>query len=343
MVESLFHGERSGRAQLLLVGSLAIAVVVIGLAVVVNSVLLTENVARSESVGVADEATSFDAEAVRNVREVVLRVNHRSRLRTQDRITSQINGSIRNYSELLAQTTVRNRGALVDIEYNDGPSVWGQRVVQTEDDGVVSPAMSNSSDWRPVTNDRTIGSDNVDIGRFVINMNVSESETSPLLVTVTNESSGYSTRIRIEKATNESVLVDTTRSFAADPPERSCRPTRDRLLIELKTGSVFNAECSFGGVVNESDASRTLTPPYGVQVENGDNVIGKFSIVLNGSVEYADDLSLTDFAYDDCAATPIPPADDPCGAPAVWTANATVTYQSDRIDYRRNHSVSVYP
>ncbi|WP_424019429.1 DUF7261 family protein [Halorientalis pallida] len=338
--------ERSDRAQLLLVGSLAIAVVVIGLAVVVNSVLLTENVARSESVGVADEATGFDAEAVRNVREIVLRLNHRSRLRTQDQISSRINSSIRNYSQLLAQTTVRDEGAWVNIEFADGRSTWGQRVVQVTDDGIVSPASTNSSDWRPVVNDRSDGDDNADIGRFVVNMNVTRSETNPMVVTVTNESTGYTTRIRVEKETNDSVLVDTVRNFAPDPPETSCSPTQDRLLVELKTGSAFNAECSFGGIVNTSDPSRTLEPPYGVQVEGGASVVGKFSLVMNRSVEYADDLSLTDFPYDDCTAPapPVaPPGDDPCATPAVWIANATVTYQSDRIDYSRQHNVSIYP
>ncbi len=334
--------ERTDRAQLLLVGSLAIAVVVIGLAVVVNSVLLTENVARSESVGVADEATGFDAEAVRNTREIVLRLNHRSRLRTKPEIASRINNSLRNYSQLLAQTAVRDKGARVDIEYADGKSTWGQRVVQVTDDGFVSPASTNSSDWRPVVNDRSVGADNADIGRFVVNMNVTRSATNPLVVTVTNESTGYSTRIRVKKESNDSVLVDTVRNYAPDPPETNCSPTRDRLLFELKTGSAFNAECSFGGIVNMSDSSRTLQPPYGVQVENGASVLGKFSIVLNRSVEYADDLSLTDFAYDDCP-PPAPPGDDPCAAPAVWIANATVTYQSDRIDYRREHNVSIYP
>jgi hypothetical protein len=112
-------------------------------------------------------------------------------------------------------------------------------------------------------------------------------------------------------------------------------------LVELKTGSAFNAECSFAGFTNATDPSRTLDPPYGVQVENGDNVVGKFSFVTNRSVNYADDLSLADFGYADC--TTDPDGDDPCGAPAVWIANTTVTYQSDRIDYRRDHNVSVYP
>ncbi|MFB6085129.1 MAG: hypothetical protein ABEJ94_12880 [Halorientalis sp.] len=336
-----FDGTRTDRGQILLVGSLTIAVVVIGLAVIVNSVLLTGSVARSDAVSAADEATSFDAEAVRNVREIVLRVNHRSRLRTRDEIASQINRSVRTYSRLLARTMIREEGAWVHIEYNDARSVWGRRIVQVDDDGIVSPAPTNSRDWRPVVNDRSVGTDNADVGRFVVNMNVTESETGPMVVTVTNESTGYATRIRIEKVSNQSVLIETHRTFAAEPPAASCTPTGDRLLISLQTGAAFNAECSFGGIVNATDASRTLEPPYGIQIENGDNVIGKFSIVANRSVQYADDLSLTDFAYDDC--TTAPPGDDPCVAPAVWTANATVTYQSARIDYRRNHSVSVYP
>lgn len=349
MVGRFESDGRSDRAQLLLVGSLAIAVVVIGLAVVVNSVLLTENVAQSDSVGVADDATTFDAEAVRNVREVVLRSNHRSRLRTQDEIASQINGSIRNYSNLLAQAKIRDEGAWVAIEYNDGESIWGERVVQVDDGRLNSPDPSNESDWRPLVNEGG-ASDDADIGRFVVNMDVGNSSESPLIVTVTNETSdpttGERVRISIEKETNESVLVDTDRTFGPDPSVTSCNPTRTRLLIELKTGSAFNAECSFGGIVNATDSSRTLEPPYGIQIENGDNVIGKFSLVVNRSVEYADGLSMTDFEYDDCtAATPpaAPPGDDPCAAPAVWTANATVTYRSDRIDYRRDHDVSVYP
>lgn len=345
MVGGFDADRRSERAQLLLVGSLAIAVVVIGLAVVVNSVLLTENVARSDSVGVADDATSFDAEAVRNVREIVLRANHRSRLHTQDELASRINGSIRNYSHLLAQATIRDEGAWVDIQYNDGASVWGERVVQVEDGRLNSPGPSNETDWRPLVNEPG-GSDDADIGRFVLNMDVGNSSGNPLTVTVTNDTSDPATgdrvRIRIEKETNGSVLVETHRTYAPDPPVTSCTPTRTRLLIELKTGSAFNAECSFAGIVNATDPSRTLEPPYGVQIENGDTVIGKFSLVTNRSVEYADDLSLTDFEYDDCTA-PVPPGDDPCGAPAVWTANATVTYRSDRIDYRRDHDVSVYP
>jgi hypothetical protein len=56
------------RAQLILVGSIAIAFVVIGLVVVINTVLFTENVATSGSIERSGSAENFDYQAPRDTR-----------------------------------------------------------------------------------------------------------------------------------------------------------------------------------------------------------------------------------------------------------------------------------
>lgn len=334
------------RAQLLLLGAIGVAVVVVGLTVAVNSTLIVEDSATSDSIHGADDAASFDAEAVRNVRTVVLRLNHGPRERTGERLAENVSVGLGNYSQVLTRSVVRSEGAWVNVSYDNDSSEWGSRVVQPDDaqfDAPADPATPYADDarWQPV--------EDADVGRFVLNLNLSAMDEEAATIRIANETGAY-LDVELSKPDEDSLAVEVSgerSGFGSDTAVDDCEAvrgakSRDRVLLELKTGTVFGGDCRVPAIRNASDESRTLDPPYNVSVRDGDNLVGKFSIVTNETdVPFKGGFAETsEYGYADCAGAD---ATEFCSAPAVWTANVTVDYQSDRVDYTADHNVSVYP
>jgi len=333
-------GGDADRGQLLLVGSVALGIIIVGLVVAVNSLLVTDNVASGGSIEVADDAAAFDAETVRNTRELIVRVNHGPRERGGGEIAENVTTGVRNYSRVLSQTAIRSDGAVVNVSYRNDTSEWGTRIVQVEDGPLQSPGsgvpvpVEDLTDWDPVVD--------ADVGRFLLNLNVSAMPVDETAVTFDNGTETYEAKIKRPTPTSQSLRVDIERSYAPDATvvcDAQFGGTRKRILLDLKTGTVLGSECSPPGVRNASNESQTLAPPYDVSVEDGDVAVGKYGIVVNETDATFASAAAT-YDYGDCTAVD---ADDLCSTPAVWNAAVTVTYQSDSVDYTQGHNVSVYP
>ncbi|WP_136717834.1 hypothetical protein [Halorientalis salina] len=309
--------ERRNRAQLLLVGSLLIAAIIIGLVVVINTVLVTENVATGEALDRARDTAQFDLQARENVRSLVLRLNHDNRTVTAPQLTNNVERNFSNYSNLLAEAHSLREPIWVDISYDNDSSSWGQRIVQDQDGPYTSP--SGDDNWEPVSEHR-------DIGRFVVNLNVSETSTEKFHLSFTNES-GESINVSLwaeSAGSNSDILINSPAQSGA----AKCDPANGRVLLDMLSGTAFTGDCEF-------EAPRTvgLGEPYNLTVTNGSHAYGKFGLVVNESA------SPDTRTYSDCESSP----QDICTAPIIWSANATVQYESSSIVYEQEHNVSVYP
>lgn len=331
------------RGQLLLVGAVTLAIVIVGLAVVTNTVLFTENVgpgeARSESAAVEE----FDYEVEKTARSLFLRVNHGERERDwdgPDGLEPTLVENIDRFSDQLSRSYAAAGTVFVDVRYRD--TVYnGTRIVQGVDrnftynashDGSVG---SNVEDWSVLPAD-----DRADVGWFVLNVN--------LLNT-----SGDQTEIEVENTVGERLTYRLNRSgdgegrnlslavvdeTGAELDDAACRATGGRVLLDIFEGEAFGGDCSFPSM-------QRLEPPYSVVVRDGGNLNGRFAVVAN--ITWYDDESRTldaddgagSLAYPHCSAAGQQP---PCLSPVVWRSTVELVYQSTAIDYDTSRNVTVY-
>jgi hypothetical protein len=344
------HG--SDRAQLLLIGAIGIAVVIIGITVVINSVLITENTATTEALQSGEDISRFDTTAQENLRSIVLRLNHRGRNRSADQLTRYIHRNVTNYTRLLGETYTEGNAALINVSYNNDSSEWGYRIVQTRDGKFNSPDISNigACGTPDVCNQSTWTVTNrTDVSRFIVNVNSSVTDSTNTTISFTNDSQEF---VNVSLREESGGLIEVNTESNIDSFENDsdvlCEPSNDRVLLDIYTGSSFTGDCSFSGAKNLSDPDRTLDPPYNVTIDDGENTEGSFSLVVNRSrrVEYnvSGSYPAAYQRYEGCDGTVGPISrDDPCRAPVVWQANMTVTYDSPNSNYWQQHNVSIYP
>jgi hypothetical protein len=332
VAESRPLGDRD-RAQLFLVGAIAIAMIILGIVVVINTVLYTESVTSGEAIESTTDAGEFDRQARRNVRSLVLRINHEQVYATNEALEDPINSSLADYSALLAESYASQRPSLVNITYHNGSSEFGRRIVQQTDGAFRSPGPANARDWALIPPAKA-----TNVGRFIANFNVTDSKANPTNISVSNASTGGSDDYvnmsfkRVGGTSGRDIQISSERSFGGNTSKVRCDPSGARVLLDLMNGNAFTDDCQFSGIDG-------LEPPYHVSIANGENARGKFSLVANWTNPSYDDG--IDRLYDACVFTTV--GDDPCQTPAVWAANVTVSYQSDHVHFRQRHNVSVYP
>ncbi len=325
--------SETDRGQLVLTAAIGIGLVIVGLVIVINTVLVSENLSTSESLEGSDEVTKFSTSARRNTRTLVLRLNHWQRNQTAPQIGGNIQRNMSNYSRALGETYAETGISIVNISYNNDSSKWGTRIVQTNDSWITDDG--GSADWTIFE-----PADTANARRFILNLN--SSHTKDEQVNVTFDNGTDTVEIGIQRK-SESIAVSSERSLGGSVQDVTCDPSGTRVLIDLMTGEAFTGDCEFNGVLNETHPERSLQPPYSVTVTDGDNGYGKFSVVTNSSFDtFSGRIGPCD---PDQAATPSDRTNphDPCRSSIVWRANVTTTYQSPAIDYWQQHNVSVYP
>jgi hypothetical protein len=314
-----------GRGQLILVGSLALAFIIVSLAVVFNGLAFADSLATSQDSELLDDAERFDRSAVDGSRNLVLYVNHATVYDSQSTLNTTVETNVTTYSDLRAESHVASRPGYVRIRYH-GVERYGTRVIQTTDTNLTADGtLSGSASWMPVDSKR-------ELGWFVVNFdasNVSDTSGSERFKIVLTDSTGAEGTLFVSRNTSTgadaaTIDVETDLPGAAnDTSRRACAPSQDRLLLDVRAGQAFGGYCEF-------NLTGPLTGPYDVTFENGDAATGKYELVV------ADTSSPNTFGPGSC------PASGPCNAWVVWTANVTTVYESRDVTHRNTQNVTVY-
>jgi hypothetical protein len=301
----------SGRGQLILIGALVIALTVIGISVVVNTVLFVENTPTDRGTARIDRAATVDDDARRAVRSTVLRVNHRGRDRTPGQVSDAARRNVSGLSDLLGQQYLASQSLAVNVSYL-GTTEEGVRVVQAAD-GNLTDAGDDDGDWSPDPGGTRR------VGWFVLNLNATETGSDRFHANVTG-AGGDELGVTLNKTAGGAFNVTSSVGGSA-PGTVTCEPRGGRLALDFRRGrQVSGTGCRFDGMDQ-------LGTPTGVEFENGDTAVGKYAIVMNGT------------GAGNCGS----PADRPCESPVVWTANVSVSVTSAEFEYRNRGNVSVYP
>ncbi|MFD1634607.1 hypothetical protein ACOZ4L_02605 [Haloplanus ruber] len=309
------------RGQIMLIGAIAIAFIVLGL-VAVYSAQLTARPATTGSVGDSTaEATELNREARRNARAITIRVNHdQPYYASRAALNASVDDAVANYSGLMAETYAGSRGAAATVRY-DGAARMGTRTVRHSDG-----PMGGASPWHPVDQPS-------DLGWFVFNFNLSAMDKGESFVVRVENGTGAdppdTTYTFTRNTTGSSVLsVEVDSETGATILGRgTCNPVGNRSVIDLTTGESFTSSCAFGPGIDR------LTGPYTVTFEQGDNAVGKFGIVTDTRPTNWGALN----ARPDCTG-----GTEPCNTYAAWNVTITTGYESGALSYENTQNVTVY-
>lgn len=303
------------RAQLILVGSLLVALVIIGLALVLNSVIFTQSLGSTGVTADASSAAEFDDTVTRDTRSLLVRVNHGGTYATNDSLRDAATANHTTYSRLLTETYVSQRGVVADAIYNGAP-VNGSRTIQAQEGAFTRDGTdAGANDWTLVAT-----SERRELGWFVVNLNASEMTQDPMTVELVGDD-GNTRRLAFDQNASSDARVDVVSSLnGADGPLETCTASRERVLLDLLEGEAVVGDCRF-------DTTEGLTGPYAVRILDGDRARGTYELVSRA------DGSVTDAC---------PVATGPCRARVVWQANVTTVYESSTIEYRRTGNVTIY-
>jgi hypothetical protein len=228
---------RGSRAQLILIGALVVALSVIGVTVVINTVLFVENTPTDRQTARIDRAATVDDDARRAVRSTALRVNHRSRNHSASQVSDAVGRNVSALNDLFQQQYLSSQSLSVAVTY-EGAATEGFRVVQAADGPLTSDA--GSPDWSPVP----AGSGRV--GWLVVNLNATATATGRFYANVSN-SAGETLSVALNKTSDRTVNV-TSSPPGGGSTRVTCDVRNGRLALDLQRGrSVAATGCRFDG------------------------------------------------------------------------------------------------
>jgi hypothetical protein len=320
--------DRSGRdrGQLMLIGAVAIAFVIIGLVVVVNTALVGGGTSGVAPAAESSEAVEFNDQVRRDLRETTIRVNQAAVYDDRNDLTTAMEENVSTYSGLVAESYATGGPTSVSVEYNYAERN-GTRVVQAEDGSFTrTGSPTPGTDWRPL---QAVGSPEP-VTWLVLNLDAQNvSDSAPFEVVVTDEN-GDEARIFVERNSSpgrQVLAVDIRTDLPGtddDTDTVTCSASNGRVLLDLLDGSSLGRDCSF-------NTTGPLDGPYReVEFRNGDRAAGKWSLVT-------DDPSNT---LADCGS--LASLGEPCNTPVVLEANVTTTYATEGLRYENTQNVTIY-
>ncbi|WP_162991575.1 DUF7261 family protein [Halostella salina] len=296
------------RAQLVLVGSIAIAFIVLGLVVVFNTVLFTESIATRGPVSEVEDADEFQRQVTDEVPELIRAVENGTDGNTE--FVGDVDENVSTtYSRLLAETYAETGPTYVDVEFDEGESRFGTHVVQ---DSGAEYSSKEGSDWTAV--------DSYDVQNFTMEVSMSEVSTAGTDFALVLSDGGSPTRVEMWKDGSGELVVNQT----DDGMDPTCSVSGGGTIrMNVSTGTVDGTPCF--------DGLDTLSAPYEIDFENGDQAGGDYSFSVPKRMSSSD---LDPYHGRDGSSSPY-------AVYYVHEANLDLTYESGGVSYESNQTVTV--
>lgn len=311
------------RGQILLVGALALAFVVLSLTAVYTA-QLSGRPASAGTAGVdAGNAEEFNREARRNARVIAVRKNHESLHLSPSAANASVVAGTRNYSQLVGETYAGRSGTVTEVTYV-GTETGGTRTV-SRNASFENPDAPTPTDWSPVE-------DRSRVGWVVFNFNLTamNETTDPFEMVVESNNGTETTYTFARNETGNSVIdIDVASNATNTTRSVTCNPLGSRSVVNVRRGVTFTGGCEFGPSLGEVEG------PHIIKFRNADEAVGAFSVVTNRS---APSSSLSDCTAADVAADSF----EPCDTHVVWNATVRTGYYTDRLSYTNEQNVTVY-
>ncbi|MEF8882630.1 MAG: hypothetical protein V5A34_08930 [Halapricum sp.] len=308
------------RGQIILILAFALAVIFVALALILNSVIFTENLAsRGDTSGGTDalETRVMIEQSIGADLASTNRLNHSN-------LEAAIQANINETSRQIERSEVIS-GVLLNISYNS--STEGSRINQSDSTREFT-AADGSEDWAVVQDVERPGSGENATRAFQLNVTKSalaDSETDAFRVNVTEYNGVDSWEVRIWNETSNTVNI----SVASGSSDVECTPEthQSNVRIDLTSGTVDNKPCRALRInATSGDDYRFASgvgSRYNISFRNGDEAAGTYSLVTrNASVDGSSSLLKS-------------PGDgqQPHVTEALYAVTATLQYRTSTLEY----------
>jgi hypothetical protein len=306
------------RGQIILIAAFAMAVTFVTLALVVNSAIFTENLASRGETSGSDDALLVRHEVERATGSAIEYANAHNAT-SNETLANSLRDSVATISAVTTEQHATG-GKIVTVE---GPTAI-ENGTQIRDESLGGSTFvnatvggANETDWRVADGiaetrayrmnvtgvNRTDNFGGPAAEQFQLIVTDSGGGTWTMNVTHENTATGGEYRVGVENAAGEEGYC------AVDE-------TVDYFHVDLTAGLVAGEPCpalSFG---------EGLSTPYDITYQEGDEVTGNYSVVVNDeSVSSNDNLASS------------PGSDDPYWDEAIYAANVTFRYDGPDMTY----------
>ncbi|RLM59781.1 hypothetical protein DVK02_03360 [Halobellus sp. Atlit-31R] len=301
------RGRRSDRAQLLLVGALALAVLFVALALLLNTAIYTGNLATREAGVDSPSALGYVSEVRTAGGEAIRSVNYRN-----NSSHAALNASLGATMRLWDDAAGHHRAVVGDGADADVVGVTNGTRIQQDDAGRNYTSESGAANWTVAD-----GSD------------LSGLRSLRLTVDQTFLASGPGGDVfRLDVASDAGTRTVSVYTNGGDPEVRvsengsvtaTCAPgsvTGDTFVIDVANSSVGGASCPGLAVVE------AVGDDLEVSYANGDVAGGAYTMVVD---EPQSDLAVSGLAS--------PGSGSPYWTDALYAADLRVTYRTPNLDY----------
>lgn len=339
--------ERSDRAQLILVGAVAIAFIVLGLAVVFNTVLYTENVASTGAASAPRDAQLTNAEIEVGVKGLIARTNVEGKWQTPTEARDQTKQNVSSYSDGLLRVSGAATPAVVSVRTIDSTEVVGG--ISGSDkigaaihhtDGQEFRSNLGVQDWTVVDGAAPIGGFNMTIKASSLAGEGSGDEFR-LVWNATETNDNFSVWV-YEDDTSGDVAIRTVNDSTA--PATSFPTGATECVLDGADTENVEFDFSDGRILNHSDCSGMLNVSAGVPSAakrslsffRGGSASGWYTLVVN------DESAVGSSVTDNTGAASIIPSDSPYYTDAIWEIKLLVTYESGQVSWEDDYVIDVY-
>jgi hypothetical protein len=312
------------RGQLLLVGALALAVVFIALALLLNTAIYTGNLATRDSGVEAAPAVEYVSESRQAGIDAIASVNRRNNTSAAD-LNRAFAATVNRWDDLASyHRAVAGDAADVDV----AGTTNGTRIQQDDADRRYT-SNTPASNWTVVEGSGVTAVRSIQFtvdNSTLTSIDDASNATSEPVFHVTVDSSLGTTRTayiyRNTTSGTSEVLVDngteTVCPVESDPD--------DTFVVDVPNASAGGASCSALGTLDDTEGE--------VSIEYGDGSAagGTYTMVVEGHPTDSD-VTLSELNPDG--------SESPYWTHAIYSANLTVTYRTGELDYEA--TVEVVP
>ena len=250
------------RGQLILVGAVVIAVALVGVVVVLNTVLFTENVVQDGATAAASDSLDVTLVVRDDLAPLVDGTNYNETYANEGELETALDESVHRYAALLGIAEAKRAPATLTVDVRN--ATIGYAIVHDNrstsflgDDGRRNWTVARNADPR----------------QYVLTVDPANgtSASDGFRLSVTDGSDRWNLTTYRQDG-NVSVRTNGTTVAPSTCPD----VTAGNLTIDLRSGTTTPGPCTF-------DYASGLVGPYDVSYVNGDNATGTYSVVLNGT------------------------------------------------------------
>jgi hypothetical protein len=320
------------RGQIILLAGFALAITFVALAVILNSVIFTENLASRGDTGGGTDALETRA-MVENSVGADVRATNWYNYSSDSALTVGVQTAITNTSDQLALGQVTS-GVITRMTFDS--RTLGSRINQSDRTRMLT-AADGSPDWPVVQDVERDGGENA-TRAFELNLttgDLADVEGNAFRVTATEYKGSAFWQARIWDGTGDTVNVEVSRTGL---PDRRCSLSVSDAAarISLTEGTIEDQPCR--ALRTTADGANYwfasgATERYNITFENGDEAVGTYSLVTRNST--IDTMA---------GSSPFVNSQDgaqPHATPALYSVRVLFDYQTQAIRY--NTDIRVAP